>query len=33
MFDISKARAKGWTFKYDSETAVKKSVMKQLEQL
>lgn len=33
MFDVSKARAKGWTFKYDSETAVKKSVMKQLEQL
>lgn len=33
MFDISKARAKGWTFKYDSETAVKKSVKEQLAQL
>lgn len=33
MFDISKARAKGWTFKYDSETAVRESVKEQLAQL
>lgn len=33
MFDISKARAKGWTFKYDSETAIRESVTEQLEQL
>ncbi len=30
MFDISKARAKGWTFKYDSESAVKESVKAEL---
>ena len=33
MFDISKARAKGWTFKYDSETAIRQSVTEQLAQL
>jgi UDP-glucose 4-epimerase len=33
MFDISKARAKGWTFKYDSESAVRESVKAELARL
>lgn len=33
MFDISKARAKGWTFKYDSESAVRESVRAELARL
>lgn len=31
MFDISKAKAKGWTFRYNSEEAVRKSVRSMLE--
>jgi nucleoside-diphosphate-sugar epimerase len=31
MFDISKAKAKGWTFKYNSEEAVRRSVRSMLE--
>jgi UDP-glucose 4-epimerase len=33
MFDISKARAKGWNFKYDSERAVRESVKAELARL
>ncbi len=33
MFDISKARAKGWAFKYDSESAVRESVRAELARL
>ncbi|MGE4577608.1 MAG: NAD-dependent epimerase/dehydratase family protein [Candidatus Methanomethylophilaceae archaeon] len=33
MFDISKARAKGWTFRYDSESAVREAVRAELARL